>query len=92
MSRQPDVSRPRSNTPSALLPVGRDCDCGFPLVWFGERQLCAVYGSHPTPSDRVYFRSGVGGYDELIRASMDAPNLASRTVRSAAARRLRRAS
>ncbi len=34
----------------SLLPVGRDCDCGFPLVWSGGHQRCAVYGSHPGPS------------------------------------------
>ena len=33
--------------PSALLPVGRDCDCGFPLVWHWDGQRCAVYGTHP---------------------------------------------
>ena len=34
-------------SPQPLTPVGRDCDCGFPLVWVGDRQVCAVYGSHP---------------------------------------------
>ncbi len=31
----------------ALLPVGKDCDCGFPLVWRRGEQWCSVYGSHP---------------------------------------------
>ena len=35
-------------TADALLPVGRDCDCGQPLVWRRGKQWCAVYGSHPT--------------------------------------------
>lgn len=34
-------------TPDALLPVGKDCDCGFPLVWRHGKQWCSVYGSHP---------------------------------------------
>ena len=29
-----------------LLPVGKDCDCGQPLVWRDNRQSCAVYGAH----------------------------------------------
>lgn len=70
-----------NSTPLALLPVGRDCDCGQPLVWYGDTQRCAVYGTHPTPSDRVHFRRGGGEYDDLIRACMDAPNLARRAVR-----------
>lgn len=69
------------DTPSALVPVGRDCDCGFPLIWSGDRQLCAVYGTHPTAVDRVHFRRGGGDHDELIRACMEAPNLARRAVR-----------
>lgn len=34
-------------SPQPLTPVGRDCDCGFPLVWVGDRKVCSVYGSHP---------------------------------------------
>lgn len=33
-------------SPDALVPVGRDCDCGMPLVWRQGHQWCAVYGSH----------------------------------------------
>jgi hypothetical protein len=29
-----------------LLPVGRDCDCGHPMVWRLGEQRCAVYGTH----------------------------------------------
>lgn len=69
-----------SAVPSALVPVGRDCDCGHPLVWYGDEQRCAVYGTHPSPIDRVTFRLPGGAHDELIRACMDAPNLARRAV------------
>lgn len=34
------------STADALVPVGRDCDCGMPLVWRHGHQWCAVYGSH----------------------------------------------
>jgi hypothetical protein len=33
-------------TVDPLLPVGRDCDCGHPLVWAHNEQRCAVYGRH----------------------------------------------
>ena len=36
-------------TPEALMPVGKDCDCGYPLVWRRDKQVCSVYGTHPTP-------------------------------------------
>lgn len=42
---------------SALLPVGRDCDCGFPLVWRGQHQHCAVYGAHRMPTPAINFRN-----------------------------------
>ena len=38
-----------------LLPVGRDCDCGHPLVWFHNEQRCAVYGRH-RPADEYPLR------------------------------------
>lgn len=34
-------------TPHPLVAVGKDCDCGNPLVWRAEATWCAVYGSHP---------------------------------------------
>lgn len=43
--------------PDPLLPVGRDCDCGHPLVWRRGEQVCAVFGSHPAPGQRIGFRS-----------------------------------
>lgn len=35
-------------TAEALLPVGKNCDCGHPLVWHHGQQWCAVYGTHTT--------------------------------------------
>ena len=29
-----------------IVPVGRDCDCGHPLIWRRNEQRCAVYGRH----------------------------------------------
>jgi hypothetical protein len=48
--------------PLALLPVGRDCDCGCPLVWYLDAQVCSVYGTHPplvTYRDRDAFASAL---------------------------------
>lgn len=78
-------------TPFPLVPVGRDCDCGHPMVWYGDEQRCAVYGRHPAACDRVMFRRPGGEFDELIRQCMDAPNLARRAVANRErVRRLRR--
>lgn len=56
----------------ALLPVGRDCDCGFPLVWFGDRQVCAVYGRHPAGRQPVHFRDRRAEFADLIETSLAA--------------------
>jgi hypothetical protein len=40
-----------------LVAVGKDCDCGHPLVWMRGQQRCAVYGSHPAPAERITFRN-----------------------------------
>lgn len=32
--------------PGPLVPVGRSCDCGHPLVWRDGKPWCAVYGAH----------------------------------------------
>lgn len=40
-----------------LLPVGKDCDCGHPLVWRDGEQWCAVYGRHPARPQEVRFRN-----------------------------------
>lgn len=29
-----------------VIPVGKDCDCGHPLIWKHDNQRCAVYGKH----------------------------------------------
>lgn len=48
--------------PLPLVPVGKDCDCGHPMVWYGELQRCAVYGTHgvgdPISGFPVHYRSG----------------------------------
>lgn len=74
--------------PLPLVPVGRDCDCGHPLVWYGDDQRCAVYGRHPAPAQPIHFRSAPGPHDELVRALATLPCLSSRAERS----RRRRAS
>lgn len=38
--------------PSPLLPVGLDCDCGHPMVWYGDEQRCAVFGRHLPAHER----------------------------------------
>jgi predicted nucleotidyltransferase len=39
----------------SILPVGRDCDCGHPLVWRDSAQVCAVYGRHPSVDEVAQF-------------------------------------
>lgn len=69
--------------PAALVPVGRDCDCGHPLVWVGDEQRCAVYGTHPAPAQPVRFRAAPGAHDELIwqLATLPCPSSYSRRAR-----------
>jgi hypothetical protein len=71
-------------TADALLPVGKDCDCGSPLVWRHGEQWCAVYGSHPT---WLHFRANEAPGAELIRLSLEAPNNTRNAVRRRAQRR-----
>lgn len=71
-------------TPDALLPVGRDCDCGFPLVWRHGEQWCCVYGSHPAP---VHYRFPNAPGAGLVRDVMAAPNLTRNALRRRADRR-----
>lgn len=52
----------------SLLPVGRDCDCGHPLVWRNGMTRCAVYGSHPAPADPVHFRDWSAPGARLVQA------------------------
>lgn len=68
--------------PFALVPVGRDCDCGHPMVWYGDEQRCAVYGSHPAPPQPIHFRSAPGPHDELLWALATLPCLSTRAERS----------
>jgi hypothetical protein len=72
----------------AVLAVGRDCDCGMPMIWRDGAQRCAVYGSHPAPADPVHFRDhgapGARLVDELTAMRRDA----SRFERARAARHL----
>lgn len=68
-----------------LLPVGRDCDCGQPLVWSDGHQWCAVYGSHnnvaPHELDllrtfgRNPFAPGAALVDELAPMKQRRPKL-----------------
>ena len=75
----------------AIIPVGKDCDCGHPLIWNAGRQVCAVYGRHPSDDETVSFtraeerlihyrdRGAPGA--ALIAAVMAAPNNAPNAVR-----------
>jgi hypothetical protein len=41
-----------------MIPVGKSCDCGYPLVWRDGVQWCSVGGTHPAPErfDAFVFR------------------------------------
>jgi hypothetical protein len=41
-----------------VIPVGKDCDCSYPLVWRDGEQWCSVGGTHPAPEqlDAFAFR------------------------------------
>lgn len=65
----------------ALIAVGRDCDCGHPLVWMRGQQRCAVYGSHPAPIDPVYFRNLHAPGAELVNM-LSARNASPRRLRA----------
>ena len=70
-----------------LVAVGRDCDCGHPMIWRAGAQVCAVYGRHaPAPdlaafSDTlepgriVHYRNRNAPGARLVALCMDAPNL-----------------
>jgi hypothetical protein len=74
--------------PFPLIPVGRDCDCGNPLVWHGDEQRCAVYGTHPAPAQLVHFRTGPRStaIDRMLIDLASSPCPASRSVRRRHAR------
>lgn len=62
----------------ALVPVGRDCDCGFPLVWRGNKPYCCVWGSHPAP---VHYRFPDAPGARLVELVMEAPNMSRSAIR-----------
>jgi hypothetical protein len=57
--------------PEALLPVGVDCECGFPMVWRHGLRSCAVYGSHPAPEQLTSYADTV-----VTLRNLDAPGAA----------------
>lgn len=72
--------------PEPLIPVGKDCECGIPLVWHQGRQWCAVYGSHthvviaddPDLAWRRHHRDPTAPFAGLVSACMEAPDLTRR--------------
>lgn len=57
-------------TYQAITAVGRDCDCGHPLIWSRGRQLCAVYGTHAAPDVYVHWRNLDAPGAALVDASL----------------------
>lgn len=79
-------------TPLPLLPVGRDCDCGLPMVWYGTEQRCAVYGTHSTPIPATLtFRDRSAPLSGVVDAvtALELPPGAKRSVAIAAGPHLR---
>ena len=70
-----------------VVAVGKDCDCGNPLIWRNDEQYCAVYGTHPPDGETLHFRDHAAAASALIEACMAAPNMATRTVRRRNARK-----
>lgn len=81
----------------AIIPVGRDCDCGCPMIWRAGAQICAVYGTHPAPIERsrftdapegnpIHFRNYAAPGASLIDACLAAPNNTRSAVRHRALR------
>jgi hypothetical protein len=75
-------------TAQALLPVGKDCDCGHPLVWRHGQQWCAVWGSHPAP---VHYRFPDAPGAALIQLCMAEPSMSRSAIRHRAIRAAKRA-
>lgn len=59
--------------PEPVLAVGRDCECGHPLVWMRGVQRCAVWGTHPAPDAAVHFRNLRAPGAALVALSMATP-------------------
>ena len=90
----------------AIISVGKDCDCGHPLIWHAGEQLCAVYGRHPADDEAVSFIAAEGLVIDhrdrgapgaaLLAAVMAAPNntrgaVRHRNIRAEARRRREKA-
>lgn len=51
----------------SLIPVGRDCDCGHPMVWRAGHPICAVYGAHREPrAEPVFWRNYEAPFAALV--------------------------
>lgn len=80
----------------AIIPVGKDCDCGHPLIWRNGRQICAVYGRHPsddeiaswgdTEARLIHYRNKNAIGAGLIELSMNTPNSTRNAMRKRADR------
>lgn len=74
-------------TAEALLPVGKDCDCGHPLIWWQGNQRCAVYGTHnhidarELDLFRTYGRNPFAPGAALVNALAAMPSLVPKDVR-----------
>ena len=76
----------------AIIPVGKDCDCGHPLVWRNGRQICAVYGRHPDADEiaswgdsearLIHYRNRNAPGADLIALSLNTVNNAPGAVRN----------
>lgn len=67
-----------------IVAVGKDCDCGHPMIWTRGQQRCAVYGLHAAP---VAWRNRDAPFSGLVDLCMEAPN----NTRHAKAMRAKRA-
>lgn len=79
----------------AIIPVGRDCDCGCPMIWRAGLERCAVYGTHPLDratftdapaGNPMHFRNYAAPGASLIDACLAAPNNTRSAVRHRALR------
>jgi hypothetical protein len=81
----------------AILPVGRDCVCGYPMIWRAGAQICAVYGTHPASIDHsmftdapegnpIHFRNYAAAGASLVDACLAAPNTTRNATRLRALR------
>ncbi|NND75984.1 MAG: hypothetical protein HKN44_13360 [Ilumatobacter sp.] len=60
--------------PQMLLPVGVDCDCGHPMVWYAGERRCSVGGRHlPPPVIQELHPSPDRLLGQLVRRDLSAP-------------------